>query len=133
MFDWISFAISAQASVRVHAAAISIASGIPSTSWQISLTAPRSSGLNSKPKLVCWARCTNNFTALLDSNESISLLPGTGNPRTSNTHSECTCKGSRDVTSNLTSGAPANKSRASDTQSTWLNKCSKLSRTMNTS
>src|SRR5512138_153271 len=132
-FDWISFAISAQVSVLVHAAASSIASGIPSTSWQISLTAERSSGFNSKPDRVWLARCTNNFTALLDSSESASLLPGIGKPLTSNTHSDCNCKGSREVTSNLTRGVPANRSRGNATQSAWPKRCSKLSSTMSAS
>ncbi len=92
-----SSAISFSRSDRVHAAAISIASGIPSTASQIAPTAAISKVATSRP-LILAARSRNNSSA------AFLPRPPSPSPWRLNRHSCCTLSATRDVTMNRISG-----------------------------
>ena len=77
--DW---AMRAGAKWRTQAAASTMPSGSPATSRQISTTPGAVSAESAKPACACWARSTNNCTAL-DCQElaSVRVVRGRGSGR----------------------------------------------------
>ena len=116
--------------VRVLAAAISMPSGSPPTSRQISTMAARSAASNPASPRARWAHCRKSWTAPDDSTAVLLAVCGMSKPPTSTTHSPSMSSCSREVTNSLTSGANCRISANSGLESS---RCSKLSSTSSSS
>ncbi len=101
----ISREISSQDRILTQAAAISIPRGFPFTSSQMRTIEAYSSDAALNPTCARRARCRNNSTEVFCAIPAAEMLSGTGSPWTSNTHSSCNPRDSREVASSFTCAA----------------------------